>query len=102
MNVFAEMTDRQQSNVVSLGERRLHTPSEIVRQQLQADQQIVSAMLKELPHARLREFTAALRVARKTYTFGVEIELAIKAGVTAAENMAVERAFSDDDGPRAA
>ena len=102
MNVFAEITDRQQlrANVVSLGERRLLSPSETVRKLLEDDQKIRTALIKECPYATVHEIKQACDKAFSAYHRGESIETCTKIGAAVAETLAAERTFGD--GPRAA
>jgi hypothetical protein len=98
-----EQAELLHSKVVSLGERRLRTPSEQVRAQLDDEQRLTTHLLRRCPYSTPGEFVIAMEKARRVLGCGCSMEAALSAGEAVAERLRVERAFGDGpNSPRAA
>ena len=77
-------------------------PLDAVRRILHDEEIIRAALVKRCGYSTTQEFIQANEVARRARDAGSSLEASIKAGVAVAEQLQVERAFRDGDGPRAA
>lgn len=103
MNVLESLTDGNQhepSNVISLGERRLQSPTDTLRKLLEDDMRIRSELMKRCLYATRTEIMKACEKAFSAYHRGESLETCVKIGVSVAEALAADRTFGD--GPRPA